>query len=199
MLSLLHQAPPRIEAVVPMAKGFMIVGGMGFIAVYERIDDKVCFCHRFSLGQPGRCSQSTSTVPWCTARAVHRVEAHRLGLVAAALRRDVPIRRPGGRRDQEQPPVAHGARQVPSTHRAPLRWVSILSLSTTHRRPARSFSCATLARWGGCITWPTTPLGGPTPWAAATPCPWPPDSSRSVIHHPLHAKPLKGPVRVHPC
>jgi predicted flavoprotein YhiN len=41
MLSLLHQAPPRIEAVVPMAKGFMIVGGMGFIAVYERIDDKV--------------------------------------------------------------------------------------------------------------------------------------------------------------
>jgi hypothetical protein len=36
-----------------MAKGFMIVGGMGFIAVYERIDDKVCFlspCSPWSTG-----------------------------------------------------------------------------------------------------------------------------------------------------
>ena len=35
------EAPPRIEAVVAMPKGFMIVGGMGLLAVYERVDDKV--------------------------------------------------------------------------------------------------------------------------------------------------------------
>jgi len=75
----LRQAPPRIEAVVPMAKGFMIVGGMGFIAVYERIDDKVCFlspsstwstgawltilAHRDIVGSASRTS-SRSASPW---------------------------------------------------------------------------------------------------------------------------------------
>lgn len=31
---------PRIEAIVPSSKGFILVGGLGLLAIYERIDDK---------------------------------------------------------------------------------------------------------------------------------------------------------------
>jgi hypothetical protein len=34
------EAPPRIEAIIPTSKGFILVGGLGLLAIYERIEDK---------------------------------------------------------------------------------------------------------------------------------------------------------------
>ena len=49
---------PRIESVVPTTKGFMLIGGNGFVAIYERIDDKrepYIETKRLSLGNLQLC------------------------------------------------------------------------------------------------------------------------------------------------